>query len=66
MLDRVISTHPDLIVGAIWMSHNYLLHLNESVLNSNFEPMHASEIWQISVTQKLQINFEDQKYDSVR
>ena len=39
-------------------------HLNENVLNSNFELLHASDIWKISVIQKLQINFEAQKYDT--
>ena len=32
----------------------------------NFELLHASEIRQISVIQKLQINFEAQKYDTAR
>ena len=35
-------------------------HLNEHVLNSNFELLHALEIRQISVIQKLQINFHTQ------
>ena len=32
----------------------------------NFKLLHASEIRQISVIQKLQINFEAQKYDTAR
>ena len=40
-------------------------HLNENLLNSNFELLHVSEISQISVIQKLQTNFEAQKYDIV-
>ena len=35
---------------------------NENVLNSNFELLHATEIRQISVIQKLQINFEARTY----
>ena len=37
-------------------------YLNENILNSIFELLHASEIRQISVIQKLQINFKEQKY----
>ena len=34
--------------------------LNENVLNSNFELLHASELGQISVIQKLQISCENE------
>ena len=40
--------------------------LIENDLNSNFELLHALEIRQISVIQKLQINLEAQKYDTFR
>ena len=36
-------------------------NLNENVLNSNLELLHALEIRQISVIRKLQINFKAQK-----
>ena len=39
--------------------------MNEKVLNSNFELLHALEIRQISVIQKLQINLEALNYDTV-
>ena len=37
----------------------------EWCLNWNFELLPASEIWQISMIQKLQINFKAQEYDAV-
>ena len=41
-------------------------YLNKNILKSNFKLLQASEVRQISVVQKLQMNFKAQKYDTVR
>ena len=37
----------------------------KNILNSNFKLLHPSETYQMLVIQKLLINFEAQKFDTV-
>ena len=41
-------------------------YLNKNILKSNFKLLQVSEVRQVSVIQKLQMNFKARKYDTVR